>query len=229
MTEPKPNGAGAISGVYAIVDLPYPHPLDPVAIVAGLIGGGVGVVQLRAKSADPAQRRAWLEAIAETCASARVPLIVNDDLELAEAGVPGVVGVHLGQGDLDSLGPDSESRRRRRARLRERGLVLGVSTHSPAQVRATLDSLAPDYLGFGPVFPTTSKLDHDPIVGVETLAVVCGDSPVPIVAIGGIDVARANQLAHVGVAAIAAIGALVGADVAQIQTAAIALRQAFER
>jgi thiamine-phosphate pyrophosphorylase len=213
--------------VYAIVDLPYPHPIPPAAIAEALIAGGVRVVQVRAKHADPGQLRAWLTAIAEPCLAAGVPLIVNDELSLAEAGIPGVVGVHLGQGDLDRLGVDPIERLERREQLRAQGLVLGVSTHSPAQVRAAIDALAPDYLGFGPVFPTTSKQDSDPVVGIDRLREVCGESSVPIVAIGGIDDHRARQLATTGVAAIAVIGALVGATTVAIRSQAAAMVRAF--
>lgn len=215
--------------MYAILDLPYPHPLPPAAIAEALIAGGVQVIQLRAKHADPGQLRAWLTAIAEPCLAADVPLIVNDELSLAEAGIPGVVGVHLGQGDLDRLGADSIERLERREQLRARNLLLGVSTHSASQVRAAIDALAPDYLGFGPVFATTSKQDSDPVVGIARLREVCAESPLPIVAIGGIDGERAEQLSSTGVAAVAAIGALVGATTVAIRTKAAGLAQAFER
>jgi thiamine-phosphate pyrophosphorylase len=216
-----------LAGVYAIVDLPYPHPIAPAEIAAALIDGGVTTLQLRAKRADARQIRAWLTAIAEPCLAAGVPVIVNDEIALAELGLPGVVGVHLGQGDLDRLGADPVEQRDRREQLRGRGLVLGVSTHSLGQVHAAVDALAPDYLGFGPVFPTTSKHDSDPVVGIDRLREVCAQSPVPVVAIGGIDGERAKQLGSTGVAAIAAIGALVGATPVAIRTQAVALVQAF--
>jgi len=216
-----------IAGVYAILDLPYPHPLDPVAVVEALIAGGVRVLQLRAKSADSQTRRRWLELIAGPCEAAGVALIINDDLALAEAGLPGVVGLHLGQADLACLGPTLDARRLRRERLRAAGVALGVSTHNLAQVRLALAQLDPDYLGFGPVFATSTKLDADPVVGVEALARACAESPAPIVAIGGVDSARAGALVDTGVAAIAAIGALTGDTVEIVRERTFALVRSF--
>jgi thiamine-phosphate pyrophosphorylase len=217
----------SIAGVYAILDLPITHPVED--ITEALITGGAGVIQLRAKHADAAARRAWAESIAAPCRRAGVALIINDDLELAESGLPGVAGVHLGQTDLHRLGADLETRRRRREQLRARGLVLGVSTHSLAQLRCALADLEPDYLGFGPVYATTSKHDPDPVVGVELLARACSESPVPIVAIGGVDSRRGPELARAGAAAIAAIGALglAGGTVDIVRARTCALVDAF--
>ncbi len=217
-----------VAGVYGIVDLPYPFAVSPAEVASALVAGGVNLIQLRAKHASSSERRAWAEAIAEPCRGAGVPLIINDDLELAEAGVPGVAGLHLGQDDLVSLGVDLPTRRRRRERLRERGLALGVSTHDIQQVGNTVRELDPDYLGFGPVFATASKANPDPVVGLEGLRRACGESPVPIVAIGGIDLMRAPVVAKAGTAAIAAIGALTDETGEAIRGRAVALVRAFE-
>lgn len=216
-----------IRGVYAILDLPYPHPLAPSEVARALIEGGAQVVQLRAKTVGAAERRRWAEAVAEPCAATGIPLIINDDLELAASGITGIAGVHLGQGDLDRLGADPTIRRERLVeRLRERGLALGVSTHNFAQLRAA-STLDPDYVGFGPVFATTSKVDPDPVVGLDGLARACGESAVAVVAIGGVDSSRAGELARAGASAIAAIGALTGETVEIIRARTFALARAF--
>lgn len=213
-----------IAGVYAILDRPSARSLPPRDVAAALAAGGARIIQLRAKHATPEQRRAWAEAIAEPCLAAGVPLIINDDLELAESGIEGVAGVHLGQGDLASLGNDP---RVRRDQLRERGLALGISTHNLDQLRRAVRELDPDYLGFGPVFATISKRNPDPEVGLADLARACGESPVPIVAIGGIDSTRARNVASTGAAAIAAIGALTGETVEIIRSRTDALVRSF--
>jgi thiamine-phosphate pyrophosphorylase len=215
-----------IAGVYAILDLPYPHPLAPTAIADALIAGGAQLVQLRAKRASAEQRRGWAEAVGATCHAAGVPLIINDDLELAESGIEGIAGLHLGQTDLQVLGADAAAQSRRRERLRERGLALGVSTHDLEQLRRA-HALDPDYVGFGPVFSTTNKLEPDPVVGIEGLAAACAQSTVPVVAIGGIDAIRAPELARAGASAIAAIGALTGETVEIIRARTFALDRAF--
>lgn len=215
-----------VTGVYAIVDLPYPHPLAPAEIARALIAGGARLVQLRAKRASHDERRRWAEALGATCQTADVPLIINDDLALAESGLAGVAGVHLGQADLVLLGADANARARRRERLRESGLALGLSTHDLDQLREA-QALAPEYVGFGPVFSTTNKRNPDPVVGLEGLARACGESTIPVVAIGGIDPGRAPELARAGASAVAAIGALVGESVEIIRARTLALVRAF--
>lgn len=218
----------SVAGVYAIVDLPYPHPLSPDAIASALIAGGARLIQLRAKHASADERRRWAEAIATACQPAGIPLIINDDLALAESGLEGIAGVHLGQADLALLGADPSERARRRERLREHGLALGVSTHDLEQLRH-VQVLDPDYVGFGPVFTTTNKRDPDPVVGLAGLARACGESTTPVVAIGGIDSTRAPELARAGASAIAGIGALTGASVEIIRARTHALSCAFDQ
>lgn len=196
-----------VRGLYAILDVPHPHGLDARALVEAFALGGAALVQLRAKHHDHAQRLSTLSAIADVCCDHGLPLIVDDDLRAAEAGIPGVRGVHLGQGDLHELGPDPAGRI---LELRERGIAVGLSTHSLAQLDAAL-ALGPAYVGFGPVYATGTKLDAEPVVGVERLAAACARADVPVVAIGGISLARIPAVCEAGAAAIAMIGGLVAA------------------
>jgi thiamine-phosphate pyrophosphorylase len=191
-------------GLYAILDLPHRLGLDPLAVVDAMLGGGVGAIQLRSKHARI--DRALVHALASRCAAASVPMIINDDLELALAQIPGVAGVHLGQGDLARLGAN---RQQTRMDLRERGLWLGVSTHDLTQLRDASVELEPDYVGFGPVFATGSKLKHEPVVGLDGLARACSAASVPVVAIGGIVASHVAEIASCGAAAVAMIGALI--------------------
>src|SRR5690606_5965830 len=87
-------------------------------------------------------------------------------------------------------------------------LWIGISTHDLAQVRAALAGGA-DYLGYGPVFPTGTKANPDPVQGIARLreAVALAGST-PVVAIGGITPARADEVHGAGVAAVCAIGAI---------------------
>ena len=126
--------------------------------------------------------------------------------------------MHLGQDDL----PLAAARA-----LAPAGFVIGVSTHDEAQARAAAEGGA-DYIGFGPCFPTSSKHNPDPVVGVERLARVCGGSPIPVVAIGGITLDTVAEVVRAGAAAAAIIRAVNGAaDVtaaARIVTAAFSAR-----
>jgi thiamine-phosphate pyrophosphorylase len=219
-------------GLYAILDLPHRLGLDPLAVTEAMLDGGAQFIQLRSKQAR--LERELVHALGVRCAAAGVPMILNDDLELAEAGIEGVTGVHLGQSDLVQLGSDPATRRRRRAALRERGLWLGVSTHDVPQVHDTIVMLEPDYVGFGPLFATASKPRHEPVVGLENLALACSASSVPVVAIGGIDERHVPEIASCGAAAIAVIGALIPgpherAPVEIIRARCFALARAFDR
>jgi thiamine-phosphate pyrophosphorylase len=129
--------------------------------------------------------------------------VVNDRCDLALA--VDADGVHLGQGDLPIavarrlLGPDR---------------LIGVSTHRPEQVtQATLEGA--DYLGYGPIFGTATKPDHEPVVGVEGLLAVRRLTLLPIFAIGGITLDVVDRIKEAGADGVAVISAVTGApDVA---------------
>jgi thiamine-phosphate pyrophosphorylase len=86
-------------------------------------------------------------------------------------------------------------------------MVIGFSTHTLAHARAAAEGGA-DYIGFGPCFPTLSKANPDPVVGVDALAAVCAALSIPVVAIGGIELESAPVLARAGAAAAAVISAI---------------------
>ena len=119
--------------------------------------------------------------------------------------------VHLGQDDL----PLADAQRVRAAAGRP-DLVIGFSTHNLAQAAAAVQGGA-DYIGFGPVFGTRSKLNPDPTVGLETLAHVCRTVKVPVVAIGGISLDAVSAVVAAGASAAAVIAAI---DAAPDPTAA---------
>lgn len=130
------------------------------------------------------------------CDDANIPLVVNDRVDVAL--VAGADGVHLGQTDL----PIAEARR-----LAGDRLFVGISTHDLEQVRIACAAGA-DYLGFGPVFATSTKDNPDAVQGVATLREAVASCSIPIVAIGGITLAQAPSVAATGVAAICAISAV---------------------
>ncbi len=218
--------AARMFGLYAILDLPHAHGLVASQWFAAVCGGGeaIAACQLRWKGADTAARLEVLAVLGPLCAAVGVPLYVNDDLDAALAGVPGVVGVHLGQGDA---GVDDVVGVRRRAVAAGRTeFRVGLSTHTPAQLRAAIAG-GPDYVAYGPVAKTRSKADPDPVVGFEGLADACRISNVPVVAIGGLDVAGAARAIGVGAAMVAVIGGLVAASAEGTSVAARDYRQAI--
>jgi thiamine-phosphate pyrophosphorylase len=178
------------------------------------LAGGVDVVQLRDKHApDETIVRAG-EAMRDACTRHGALLIVNDHPDLALAC--GADGVHLGQDDAplaevrDLLGPD---------------LLVGISTHTPAQVDAAGDSPA-DYLGVGPVYPTATKPGVEP-VGLELVRHAAASARKPWFAIGGIDAGRAAEVAAAGARRIAVVRAIRDAD--DPEAAATALARALDR
>lgn len=199
-----------MAALYAIVDLPHPHGLaiadQFAALHAGAGPGGLGACQLRFKTATPERRRAAAAVLGPLCHAAGVPLYIDDDLETALVGIVGVVGVHLGQGD-----PGHDDLDRVRAAARAAGvpaLRVGLSTHDVTQLRRAI-AQRPDYVAYGPVLPTRSKANPDPVVGFDGLADACRIAAGPVVAIGGLDPPAAGRAVGVGAAMVAVIGGLV--------------------
>jgi len=185
-----------LRGLYGMVDLPRSGGGPPGGRLARqLLDGGARVLQLRMKGATAAAMLAVIDELRPLCKQREATLIVNDRLDVALAG--GAGGVHLGQDDL----PLVEARR-----LAPAGFLIGVSTHTLDQARAAQAGGA-DYLGFGPCFPTRTKERPDPVVGLDPLVEVCR-LPLPVVAIGGITVERAAEVARAGAAAAAIIAAV---------------------
>jgi thiamine-phosphate pyrophosphorylase len=186
----------AISGFYAVLDR------DDEALAHALVSEA-RVLQLRIKPRGPPVDAADLVRIARMarriCDDAGAALVINDRVDVALAA--DADGVHLGQTDL----PIDEARRL------APDLWLGVSTHNLAQVRAACDAGA-DYLGFGPVFATTTKANPDPVQGLDGLrAAVAEAAGRPVVAIGGITPSQAPDVYRAGARAICAIDAVNGA------------------
>jgi thiamine-phosphate pyrophosphorylase len=200
-----------MKGLYGMVDLPGRGV--PAGRLAGwLVDGGARILQLRMKGATAAAMLAVLDELRPLCKRREIQLIVNDRLDVALAG--GADGVHLGQDDL----PLAAARK-----IAPDGFVIGVSTHTLAQAQAAIAGGA-SYLGFGPCFPTATKENPDPVVGLEQLAEVCRLAA-PVVAIGGITVERAREVARAGAAAAAIISGVNGA--ADVTAAARAVTEAF--
>lgn len=206
------------AGLYGMLDLPSAPPASgassilPRHIYGPLFAAGVGVLQLRMKDAAAALMLAVLDEVRLHRPPGTL-LIVNDRLDVALAG--GADGVHLGQDDL----PLAAARR-----LCPPGFVIGVSTHNEAQVAAAVAQGA-DYIGFGPIFATATKRNPEPTVGVERLRAVCASTPVPVVAIGGVSLARVPELVAAGARAVAIIAAVNQAP--DIRAAALAVQEQF--
>lgn len=159
-----------------------------------MLASGVPYLQLRWKDRPLLPHRAEIEEWGARYPSTRV--IINDDLALAVS--LGAWGLHLGQEDL---------LRYPVATLRDAPLKVGVSTHSDEEIKRAM-ACNPAMLGFGPVFPTTTKqVGHDP-QGVRRLRRVVTRSALPIIAIGGINGGNLADVTATGVALVAMISYL---------------------
>lgn len=137
------------------------------------LDGGVTLVQYRAKTASSAEMYAEALQLKALCDSFKVPLIINDRLDIAMA--VGAAGVHLGQDDF----PCTAARK-----ILGEDYIIGVSAHNPAEAKAALQSGA-DYLGCGAVFGTATKADVKKL-GTEGLTAICREKGLPVVGIGGV-------------------------------------------
>jgi thiamine-phosphate pyrophosphorylase len=193
----------SVRGYYAIVDATAALLGDNEALerrTRQLLDAGPCCLQLRAKQTGAQALAAAARRMLPICRAAGVPFCVNDRLDVALA--VGADVIHLGQDDL----PLADALRVRLAAGRP-DLVIGFSTHNAAQA-ASAASAGADYIGFGPVFATSSKLNPDPVVGLEQLAQVCRRISVPVVAIGGVRPEQAVLLAQAGASAAAVISAV---------------------
>ena len=187
--------------LYLVTDTALCGPRGVAATVAAALSGGVSVVQVRDPVASDEEFVRLGRSVAAVMAGTGVPLIVNDRVHLVEA--IGADGAHVGQGDLDPvaaremLGPDA---------------ILGLSVQTLAHVSAAA-SLPPgtvDHLGVGPVWWQATKPDATDPVGLGLLAAIVRRSPVPCVAIGGIDATRAASVRSAGAAGVAVVSAICG-------------------
>lgn len=176
---------------------------------------GSTFIQLREKAAT--SRDLYCEAV-EAITVARqsgVALIINDRVDIALA--IDADGVHLGQDDLDPVFA---------RHIFGKDKIIGYSTHSLEQVREAMTKPV-DYIAFGPIFPTSTKADHDPVVGLQMIRTVkdlIGE--MPLVVIGGINRSNILDVLAAGADSAAIIsdvfisGQSIGDNLAKIITAA---------
>lgn len=182
--------------LYLVTDAPENYPHGLLANVESAVAGGASIVQYRATTGTKRHLFETACALRDLLRPRHVPLIINDHVDLALA--IDADGVHIGQNDRPA-----ETVRR----LIGPGRLLGLSITAPEQ----LDTVPPaiiDYLGIGPVFPTLSKDDAAPALGLEQLARLTARTSLPVVAIGGINLDNAASVFATGVAGIAIVSAL---------------------
>jgi thiamine-phosphate pyrophosphorylase len=157
---------------------------------------GVGIVQYRDKVGSPQEVLGAASVLREAMAGSDCKLIMNDRADLVVLAP--FDGVHVGQGDLS---PEDARR------VMDTGKIVGVSTHTDAQVQAA-NLTSADYLAIGPIFPTSTKPDAEPVLGLEGLRRARALTAKPLVAIGGITRANARSVIDAGADSVAVISGL---------------------
>jgi thiamine-phosphate pyrophosphorylase len=178
--------------LYAILD-PDLSPLPLTTLAEALAGAGVQLMQLRDKRGSAARIHSQVKELAALLFPRGVRLVVNDRPDIA--AMTGAGGVHVGQEDL----PVEEARR-----ICGPSRWVGVSTHNIEQLREA-DRTSADYIAVGPVFPTATKENPDPVVGLEFLRAARHLTRKPLVAIGGITIESAADVYRAGADSLAVI------------------------
>jgi len=183
-----------------IADIEALAGMDVLQMIGEAVAGGATIIQMRTKKRDT---REFLELVikaTELLRNSKVPLIINDRVDIALAC--DADGVHLGQTDM----PLPYARR-----LLGKKKIIGISVSTLDEARAAENERA-NYLGVGPVFPTSSKMDLPPVVGLEGVREIRATTKIPILAIGGINIANVADVISAGASGVAVISAIAGSD-----------------
>lgn len=185
--------------LYAVTDRSWLRGRTLLEQVEDALRGGVTMVQLREKELDETSFMQEAIQMVALCHRYGVPLLINDNIEVALRS--GADGVHVGQSDTDAriarqlLGPEK---------------IIGVTAKTVEQARLVQEAGA-DYIGSGAVFGTSTKMDARPM-SAETLHTICASVDIPVVAIGGIHRGNLPELAGTGIAGAAVVSGIFAAE-----------------
>lgn len=185
--------------LYAVTDRAWVGQLTLFQQVEAALQGGITMLQIREKHITNDEFLREAIEIKQLCTKHRVPLIINDNIEVAIKCHAD--GVHIGQHDCPAaaaraaIGPDK---------------ILGVSAQTVTQAVAA-EQAGADYLGVGAIFTTATKQDAD-AVSIGTLSEICRSVKIPVIAIGGINVENAPRLLNTGICGAAFVSAIFAAN-----------------
>lgn len=231
----KKNIRDMICGLYAIVDTHYVPMSETAEVTKLILDGGCRLVQLRAKGANNPphlnhpiplshegrrSKRGESELPSDATLTAAIAMrkvtaatgavfIVNDSIDAAIASKAD--GVHIGQTDASII--DARQRLGSNA-------IIGVSTHN-AQEAIAAEAAGADYISFGPIWATPTKLDADTPKGLAALKELRRRVNLPIAAIGGITEENANDVIKHGANAVAVISDILLARDIKLKVAAL--------
>lgn len=185
-------------GVYAVTDAALAPGNRLITAVEQAIRGGASLIQYRNKSGSPALCREQAEALQMICSRFHVPLIINDDVELAQRC--GAAGAHLGKDDADL-----QSARR----ILGNTAIIGVSCYNDLIRAHQAQANGASYVAFGSVYPSPSKPLAVPVT-FDVLRRARDGLSIPVCAIGGITADNAQPLVDIGVDMLAVISGIFG-------------------
>jgi thiamine-phosphate pyrophosphorylase len=200
--------------LYPIIDFScFTAKTDPLAAMLNfaeaLLTGGATILQYRDKSSAAGRFLSNARELHRLSLD-RAKLIINDRVDLALAC--DADGVHLGQDDLSPTAARKIFDQIKDGRTR----IIGFSTHNLSQVHEA-DSMPIDYLAVGPVFATSSKVNPDPVIGLDGVRAARAATQKPLVAIGGITRANARQVREAGADSVAVIADLLDAPAKAVE------------
>lgn len=201
-------------GIYGITGDNFSNGRSNYFCVEEMIKGGIKIVQYRAKTKDTREKVKEAREIRELCRKNGVIFIVNDNVDIAL--LVDADGVHIGQEDMH---PDDVRK------LIGDNKIIGLSTHSEKQGMEAYKNPNVDYIGVGPIFPTTTK-DTTP-VGLGYLEYAVKNLDLPFVAIGGIKAHNIDAIIAKGAQRVCLVSEIVGAD--SISDMARNLQEKFNR
>ena len=188
-----------IGRLHVITDTTIQSQFTHAELAKMAIEGGADTIQFRQKDRSTRELVESAQAVQTVCAEHWVPLIVNDRADIALA--VGAAGAHFGQDDL----PVAAGRR-----VLSPAMIIGASARIEDKILEAISAGA-DYIGFGPIYQTSSKPDAESPKGLEALQRMSEIAQCPVIAIGGITVETAYEVIRAGAHGIAVISAVCGA------------------
>lgn len=185
-----------IGRLHVLTDTVLQSLFSHVELTRLAIAGGADTIQFRQKTGATREMIETARQLKQICADAGVAFIVNDRVDVAIAA--GADGVHLGQDDFPI--PLVQE-------LLGQNRIIGGSAATLEEAKKCLAEEV-DYIGFGPVYPTTSKADAGLISGISLLKQAVETIPLPIIAIGGVTAENTPEVMQAGAHGIAVISAV---------------------
>lgn len=204
-----------VGRLHVITDVIVQSRFSHEELAAMACAGGADSIQLRDKQLSDDAFLAVARRVLEVCRRHGVALVVNDRIDIARE--LGTDGVHVGRGDatvVDARGALGDT------------TIIGASAGSIDEALAA-EGAGADYVGFGHIFPTMSKVKDTAPLGLEVLAEACARVHIPVIAIGGITADNAGGVIRAGAWGIAVIQAVCAAD--DPRAATMRLREAIGR